>query len=212
MRAARPTRSELAAARDGSVADLVGPGMRVLFVGINPGLASAATGHHFGNPANRLWATLHVAGFTPRRFVPSDAPKLLALGYGVTNLVHRATAAAAEVSDAELRAGVPALERTVARWRPGAVAFLGLGAYRTAYRRPRAVAGPQDQSLAERPVWLLPNPSGLNAHWSREAMAAEFGRLRVAAGLAAREACGPPPEEIRRAGVRRRAPPAHRRA
>lgn len=174
----RPTPAALEAARDGSVPDLVGPGMRVLFVGINPGLASAAIGHHFGNPANRLWATLYAAGFTRRRFVPTDAAELLTLGYGITNLVHRATAAAAEVTDTELRGGVPTLERTVARWQPQSVAFLGLGAYRSAYGRPRAAVGPQDQPLAERPVWLLPNPSGLNAHYQLPDLVRLYRALR----------------------------------
>lgn len=176
----RPSPAELAAAQDGTVADLIAPGLRVLFVGINPGLWSAVIGHHFGNPANRLWPTLHAAGFTPRRFLPGDAPELLALGYGVTNLVQRATAGAAEIRDAELRAGAPALVAKVARHQPHTVAFLGLGAYRTGFDRPKATIGPQPEPLGGARAWLLPNPSGLNAHYQMPDLIGLYGDLRNA--------------------------------
>jgi len=176
----RPAPAELAAAQDGTVADLVAPGLRVLFVGINPGLWSAVIGLHFGNPANRLWPTLHAAGFTPRRFLPSDAPELLALGYGVTNLVARATAGAAEIGDAELRAGAPALAAKVARHQPHTVAFLGLGAYRVGFARPKAAIGPQAEPVGGARAWLLPNPSGLNAHYQMPDLVRLYAELRRA--------------------------------
>ncbi len=180
-RAARPSPTELAAAGDRTVPDLVGPGLAVLLVGINPSLWSAAIGKHFGNPANRLWPTLHAAGITPRRLHPLEGEELLEHGYGITNLVPRPTAAAAEVSDSELRAGVPALEALVAQQRPAWVAFLGLAAYRTAYRRPKAVVGRQPGRIAGAGVWLLPNPSGLNAHYQLPDLARLYGELHAAA-------------------------------
>jgi TDG/mug DNA glycosylase family protein len=176
---ARPSPAELAAARDATVPDLIGPGLRVLFVGINPGLWSAVIGHHFGNPANRLWPTLHAAGFTPRRFRPTDAAELLALGYGITNLVARATAGAGDLRDAELRAGAPALVDKVARHRPHTVAFLGLGAYRTGFDRPKATIGPQPEPIAGARAWLLPNPSGLNAHYQLPDLIRLYTELRT---------------------------------
>jgi len=176
----RPSPAELAAAQDGTVPDLIAPGLRVLFVGINPGLWSAVIGRHFGNPANRLWPTLHAAGFTPRRFLPSDAPELLALGYGVTNLVARATAGAAEIRDAELRAGAPALVEKVAHYRPHTVAFLGLGAYRVGFGCPKAAIGPQAEPLGGAHAWLLPNPSGLNAHYQMPDLIRLYAALHAA--------------------------------
>jgi TDG/mug DNA glycosylase family protein len=175
----RPSPEELAAAQDRSIPDLIAPDLRVLFVGINPGLWSGAVGLHFGNPSNRLWPVLHAAGFTPRRFLPTDAPELLALGYGITNMVNRTTATAAEVSDDELRAGAPRLAATVARCRPRVVAFLGLGAYRVGLRRPRARVGPQDDPLEGARAWLLPNPSGLNAHYQMPDLVRLYGELRA---------------------------------
>jgi TDG/mug DNA glycosylase family protein len=177
----RPTRAECLAAYGGTIPDLVAPGLRVLLVGINPGLMSAAIGHHFGNPANRLWPALHLAGFTPRRLHPTESPELLGYGVGVTNLVARATATAAELSPAEIRAGVGPLTALVGTYRPAYVAFLGLTSYRTAFGDPKAEVGPRDETLAGARVWLLPNTSGLNAHYQLPALAAEFARLRAAA-------------------------------
>lgn len=177
---ARPTREALAAANGVELPDLVADGLRVLFVGINPGLWSGAAGRHFGNPANRLWPVLHQAGFTPRRFNPDDAEELLALGYGITNLVARTTATAAELTRDELRAGVPRLEATVRRYRPGVVAFLGLSSYRTAYDRPEATVGPQQERIADVRAWLLPNTSGLNAHYQLPDLVRLYTELRVA--------------------------------
>ena len=142
------------------------PGLRVLFCGINPSLISAATRHHFARPGNRFWPTLHGAGFTPRRLAPAEQRLLLDAGIGLTNLVARATASAAELSASELAAGRRRLEAKVRRLRPRAVAVLGIGAYRHAFARPRAALGPQPERLAGAALWVLPNPSGLNAHYS----------------------------------------------
>ena len=176
----RPSRAQLGAAKHRKLPDLIRPGLRCLFVGINPGLWSAASGYHFGNPANRLWPTLHAAGFTSRRFLPSDGDELLELGFGLTNLVGRATATAAEINPAELRAGVPALRRRVRRYRPAIVAVLAMTAYRVAFDRPKAVPGEQDETLAGARVWLLPNPSGLNAHYQLPELVRLYGQLHDA--------------------------------
>jgi TDG/mug DNA glycosylase family protein len=176
----RPSAEELAAAQDQPVPDLVRPGLKVLFVGINPSLWSAVIGHHFGNPANRLWPVLHQAGFTPRRFLPTDAQELLDLGYGISNMVNRATATAAEVADDELRAGAPRLRTTVRTWQPRLVAFLGLQAYRVGFAQPKAKVGPQPEPIEGAGAWLLPNPSGLNAHYQVPDLVRLYGELRAA--------------------------------
>jgi TDG/mug DNA glycosylase family protein len=152
---------------------IVGPGLRILFVGINPSLRSAEVGHHFARPGNRFWSTLHAAGFTPRRLRPDEDAELPAFGIGVTNIAFRPTRAAAELSADELRAGAADLERTVAEHRPRLVAVVGLTAYRTAFARPRAGWGLQPERIGGRPVWVLPNPSGLNAHYKP----ADFARV-----------------------------------
>jgi TDG/mug DNA glycosylase family protein len=178
----RPSAEELAAAYGRVVPDLVGPGLRVLLVGVNPSLWSGVTGAHFGRPTNRLWTTLHLAGFTSRRLHPTEAGELLAAGVGVTNLVPRATARADEVTAEELRAGPRRVEALVRRWQPGWVSFLGLGAYRTAYGAPRASVGEQaGVRVGGRPVWLLANPSGLNASYQQPALTAAYAQLRAAA-------------------------------
>ena len=159
----------------------------MLFCGINPGLYSAATGHHFARPGNRFWPALHASGFTPEVLVPSEERALLALGLGITNLVPRATAAAAELSSDELRAGREALERKVRRYRPRCVALLGIGAYRTAFERPRAMAGRQPEPIGGAPLWLLPNPSGLNANHQLPDLARAFRAVRRFAMARARE-------------------------
>lgn len=150
-----------------------GPGLRVLFVGINPSLRSAEVGHHFARPGNRFWAALHGAGFTPRTLAPQDDGLLPAFGIGVTNFVSRATRSAAELTADELRAGAAALEATVRTWEPRLVAVVGVVAYRVAFRRPAADVGLQREQVGGRPVWVLPNPSGLNAHYKP----ADFARL-----------------------------------
>jgi TDG/mug DNA glycosylase family protein len=174
----RPTRTEVAAAAGRTVPDLLARGMAVLFCGINPGLYSGATGHHFARPGNRFWQALHASGFTDRRLVPSEEHSLKALGLGITNLVARATASAAELDPEELRSGRAALERKVHRYRPGCVAVLGIGAYRLAFGRPRATFGLQPESLGTAALWVLPNPSGLNANHQLVDLAAAFAELR----------------------------------
>jgi TDG/mug DNA glycosylase family protein len=175
----RPTRQELDEAYGRELPDLVGPGLRLLLVGINPSLWSGWSGFHFGRPSNRLWRTLHEAGLTDRRLQPEDAGELLAAGIGISNLVARATARADELSDDEIRAGVPRLRELVSRWRPGTVAVLGVSAYRVAFARPKAGVGPQPQTLEGARLWVLPNPSGLNAHYQQPALTAEYARLRA---------------------------------
>ena len=175
-----PTRAELQEAYGRTIPDLVGPDLRVLLVGINPSLWSGWSGLHFGRPSNRLWPTLHEAGFTARRLRPEDTAELLAADIGITNLVNRATARADELTDDEIRAGVPRLEKLAAEWRPRSVALLGVTAYRTAFGRPRARVGPQAETLDGIPLWVLPNPSGLNSHYQQPALTAEYAALRAA--------------------------------
>ena len=164
---ARPSPADLAAAANRTIPDVLpGPGepLHVLFCGINPSLYSAATGWHFARPGNRFWPALHLSGFTPRRLAPAEQDLLGGYGLGITNLVARATAQAAELDSAELRAGGERLLTLIAD------------------RRPRAAIGPQPGSLGGARLWILPNPSGLNAHWTLDAIAAEFAALRAAAG------------------------------
>jgi double-stranded uracil-DNA glycosylase len=161
---------------------VIAPGLRILFVGINPGLYTAATGHHFARPGNRFWPALHAAGFTPRLFHPSEQAELLQLGCGVTNLVNRATATAAELLPAEFVAGRARLSAKVRRYRPRIVGFLGVGAYCHAFSLRAATVGPQAERFAGAQVWVLPNPSGLNANYQLPALVALFRRLRRATG------------------------------
>jgi TDG/mug DNA glycosylase family protein len=176
----RPTHAQLEAARDAAIPDLVAPGLRVLFCGINPGLYSGATGRHFARPGNRFWRTLHAAGFTGRLLTPWDDDAMLAAGLGITNLVNRTTATAAELEPHELLEGATRLVATAERYHPAIVAVLGVTAYRTAFDRPKAVVGPQDDPIGPSRAWVLPNPSGLNAHYQLPELAAVFGELRVA--------------------------------
>jgi len=176
----RPTKAELQAAKNKSIKDVVGPDLDVLFCGINPGLYTAATGHHFGRPGNRFWPALFAAAFTPRLLHPSEQRELLRYGCGVTNLVNRATVAADELDAAELRAGRVRLERTVRRCKPRVVAIVGIGAYRVAFDRPRATLGPQEETLAGARLWVLPNTSGLNANHRPADFARAFAELRQA--------------------------------
>lgn len=153
----------------------------MLFSGINPGLYSAATGHHFARPGNRFWPALHQAGFTDRQLRPDEQDLLPTLGLGITNLVTRATARADELSTAELRAGGQLLLDLAERLGPQWLAVLGLTAFRAAFGQREAGVGLQPDPLRGIPVWVLPNPSGLNAHWTPAGLAAEFGRLRAQA-------------------------------
>ncbi|MGW4076511.1 G/U mismatch-specific DNA glycosylase [Streptomyces asiaticus] len=185
-----PTPAELEAARDRLVPDVVADGLRVLFCGINPGLMTAATGHHFARPGNLpqtpsgrcpLWPALHASGFTPRRLDPSEQSELVRYGLGITNVVARASARADELSDEEYREGGRILEEKVLRLRPRWLAVAGVTAYRVAFGDKKAKIGPQPRTIGETRIWALPNPSGLNAHWTLPAMAEEYGRLRAAA-------------------------------
>ena len=205
----RPSPADLEAARNRTIPDVLPPPgapFSVLFCGINPGLYSAATGWHFARPGNRFWPALHLSGFTPRRLAPCEQDLLAGYGLGITNLVARATAQASELTAAELRAGAERLAALVADRQPRVLAIAGVTAYRTAFARPHAAIGPQPpaaiapqppagpqppaaigpQPSSESRVWILPNPSGLNAHWTLDAIAAEFAALRAAAARAER--------------------------
>lgn len=158
---------------------ILGYGLRILFVGVNPSLRSAEVGHHFARPGNRFWPTLHTAGFTPRRLRPDEDSELPAHGVGVTNIALRPTRAAEELTRDELREGAAELECTVRRHRPALVAVVGLTAYRTAFERPKASMGLQPDEIGGRPVWVLPNPSGLNAHYKPDDFARLYAEARV---------------------------------
>jgi TDG/mug DNA glycosylase family protein len=174
----RPTRAELAAAVGRRVPDVIGPGLRVLFCGINPGLYSAATGHHFARPGNRFWPALHASGFTDRLLKPWEEHHLLDYRLGVTNLVSRATAGAAELTASELRSGRHGLAGKIRRYKPRWVAVLGIGAYRLGFGRSRAGIGRQAEQLESARLWLLPNPSGINANHQLADIVAAFRDLR----------------------------------
>jgi double-stranded uracil-DNA glycosylase len=162
------------------VPDVVAPCLRVLFCGINPGLYSGAVGHHFARPGNRFWKALHQGGFTDRLLSPFEVPEMLARGLGITNICPRTTARAEELDKGELRRGALALARKVRRMRPAAIAFLGVGAYRTAFGRPRATVGVQPERLEGAVVWVLPNPSGRTAYYLLPALVRHFRALRKA--------------------------------
>ena len=182
----KPTPADLRAAVGKSLRDVIAPGLDVLFCGINPGLYSAATGCHFARPGNRFWPALHAAGFTTRRLHPWEREEMLAARIGVTNLVRRATVAADELAPAELRAGASRLARKVARFRPRVVAIVGIGAYRTAFDRPRATLGRQEEAIGGAIVWVLPNTSGLNANHRPADFTRAFRALRRAAARTTR--------------------------
>ena len=188
----RPSADEIRAAAGKTVPDVAGPDLRVLFCGINPGLYTAAVGHHFARPGNRFWPAIHAAGFTERLLAPHEEGLLPGLGYGITNVVARATAGADELSEEELRAGGRRLLGRVRRLRPRFLAVLGIGAYRSAFGRPHAALGLQEETVGPTRIWVLPNPSGLNAHWTPAALAGEFARLRLEATRPAGAA--PPPD------------------
>jgi TDG/mug DNA glycosylase family protein len=182
----RPTPEDLLAARNKTVKDVIAPGLKVLFCGINPGLYTAAIGHHFGRPGNRFWPALFAGGFTPRLFDPSEKHELLALGYGITNMVSRATLRADELTAEELRAGAKVVTRKVLKYKPRYLAVVGISSYRTAFDRPAAIVGPQTETIGETRLWVLPNPSGLNAHYRPQELAVVFRELRKAVDREAR--------------------------
>jgi double-stranded uracil-DNA glycosylase len=174
---------DLAAARDATIPDVLpaaGEPFRVLFCGINPGLYSAATGWHFARPGNRFWPALQLSGFTDRRLSPSEQAELARIGLGISNIAPRATAQAAELSTAELKEGADRLLALVDARRPRVVAIAGVSAYRIAFARPRAVIGPQPEQLGAARLWILPNPSGLNAHWTLPNLTEAFRELKKA--------------------------------
>jgi TDG/mug DNA glycosylase family protein len=175
---ARPSRADLDGARGKTLPDVAAPGLRVLFAGINPGLYSAATGYHFARPGNRFWPALHRSGFTPRQLDPSEQDQLLELGLGITNIAARATARADELDAAELRDGGRLLRAKVEVLAPRWLAIAGVGAFAAAFGRKKVIVGPQDLALGRTGVWVLPNPSGLNAQWTTPKLAAAFRELR----------------------------------
>jgi TDG/mug DNA glycosylase family protein len=177
---ARVSREDLAAAAGRTLADVITPDLDVLFCGINPGLLSALTGHHFARPGNRFWPALHRAGFTPRQLAPAEQQQLLGLGLGITNVVARATAGAADLRPDEYRTGGELLRAKVREFRPRWLAVVGIGAYRVAFDAPKAVMGRQMETLGDTGVWVLPNPSGLNAHYTVDTLAAAYAELREA--------------------------------
>ena len=175
----KPTKAQLLAARNKLVPDLIAKDLIVLFAGINPGLYTAAIGRHFGRPGNRFWPALHGGGFTPRLFSPFENSLILDLKFGITNIVERATARADELTDDELRAGGQRLEAKVKRWRPTVVAFVGIGPYRIVSGINDARVGLQKVLFGSSHAWVLPNPSGLNAHYQPAALAQLFADLRL---------------------------------
>jgi double-stranded uracil-DNA glycosylase len=192
-----PTPEELraAGAAGTTIPDTVAPGLDVLFVGINPGLYSGATGRHFARPGNRFWPTLHAAGFTSRLLAPDEPEALLATGLGITNLVARTTATAAELRPDELRDGGRRLRATLRAYRPRAVAVLGVTAYRSAFERPRASIGRQPEDLEGVPTWVLPNPSGLNAHYQLPDLVRVFAAAREEMGRPTAPGTGSGPDQ-----------------
>lgn len=179
MASHRPSRAELLAAAGKTVPDVIAPGLQILFCGINPGLYSGWAGHHFARPGNRFWPALFASGFTDRLFRPDEERELLRFGYGITNLVGRATVASDELSPEELLAGGQVFQRMVKKHQPRAVAVLGVTAYRLAFGRPGAKVGEQPDKMGEALVWVLPNPSGLNAHFTPKALARLFSEFRL---------------------------------
>jgi len=181
-RPVRPSREDLHAAAHKRVPDVIASGLKVLFCGINPGLYSAAVGHHFARPGNRFWPSLHAAGFTPRLFLPEEQEELLRFGLGITNLVERASASASVLSAEELRVGRMRLESMVRSCRPARLAVLSIAAYRTAFERPNATPGRQADTIEGVTIWVLPNPSGLNAHYQLQDLVRLFRELRMDSG------------------------------
>jgi double-stranded uracil-DNA glycosylase len=176
----KPTKEEIQAAAGKTVPDVIAPDLRVLFCGINPGLYSAAVGHHFARPGNRFWPALQRSGFTERQLTAFEEHELLRDGYGITNVVARATAAASELSPEEFVRGGRRLRAKVKKYRPRFLAVLGVGAFRTAFNRPKATLGRQPEKLEAATVWVLPNPSGLNANYQLDDLARLFRELREA--------------------------------
>jgi len=176
----KPTKEQLLAATEKTVRDVIAPDLRVLFCGINPGLYTAAVGHHFARPGNRFWPALYAGGFTERLLSPFDERELLKSGYGITNVVQRTTASADQLTKDEIVAGGERLRAKVLRYRPKVLAVLGLGAYRTAFNRPKANVGRQNEQIGQTILWVLPNPSGLNANYQANDLARLFREMNEA--------------------------------
>jgi TDG/mug DNA glycosylase family protein len=179
----KPTKQQLIEAAGKTLPDVIAPNLRVLFCGINPGLYTAAVGHHFARPGNRFWPALHQSGFTDRLLSPFEERELLKLGIGISNVVPHATASASELTRQDFIAGGRVLAAKVKRYRPRIVAILGVGAYRGAFAQPKAQVGEQEQEIHNARVWVLPNPSGLNANYQLPELVKLFRKLRAAAGL-----------------------------
>lgn len=177
----KPTKQQLIEAAGKTLPDVIAPNLRVLFCGINPGLYTAAVGHHFARPGNRFWPALHKSGFTSRLLSPFDERELLEKGIGISNVVPHATATAAELTKEDFLAGGAALAAKVKKYRPRIVAILGVGAYRQAFHQPKAGVGEQEGQIHSARVWVLPNPSGLNANYQLPQLVQLFRQLRVAA-------------------------------
>ncbi len=179
----KPTKDEIRDAVGKTVPDIIAPDLHILFCGINPSLYSAAVGHHFARPGNRFWPTLYAAGFSERLLSPFEDRNLLQLGYGLTNIVERATARADELNPEELLTGQQQLAAKVQHYQPRFLAVLGIGAYRTAFNQPKAVMGRQGDSLHGAIIWVLPNPSGLNAHYQLQDLKRVYRELLLAVEL-----------------------------
>jgi len=176
----KPTKADLEAAREKLLRDVIDYGLEVLFCGINPGLYTTAIGHHFGRPGNRFWPALHQGGFTPRLYSPYEDMDLLKLGYGITNIAPRTTARADELKPEEMEAGAQALERKVLEFKPRYLAILGIGAYKTGFNRKNVSYGLQPERIGDTNIWVLPNPSGLNANFQMPELAKMFADLKTA--------------------------------
>ena len=179
----KPTKEQLLAATSKTVRDVIAPDLSILFCGINPGLYTAAVGHHFARPGNRFWPALYAAGFTDRLLTAFDERELLKLGYGITNVVSRTTASADQLSKEEIIRGGEQLKKKVSRYRPRILAVLGVGTYRVAFKQPKAIVGRQQETIGNTTVWVLPNPSGLNANYQMNDLTKLFAALREYAEL-----------------------------
>jgi len=180
----KPTNLDLENALERTTEDLLDHDLKILFCGINPGVYSAATGFHFARPGNRFWKVLHLAGFTDRQLDPSEEHELLGLGYGITSLVSRTTARADQLTEEEYVKGGQVLVRKIIRFHPRTVAFLGIEAYRAAFGRPTSKVGPQSEKINDSNIWLLPNPSGLNANYQVDDFVKLFSKMKKASQAA----------------------------
>jgi TDG/mug DNA glycosylase family protein len=180
----KPTREQILAAEGKTISDVIAPNLRILFCGINPGLYTAAVGHHFARPGNRFWKALHDAGFTERLLSPFDERELLQSGYGITNVASRATATADLLTKEEIVKGGARLVAKVRRYHPAVLAILGLGAYRTAFNQSKAMIGRQQEMIGDTFLWVLPNPSGLNANYQQKDLARLFRELKTSVDVA----------------------------